>query len=177
MSKPCSIGRWIHGEADGLPGVHVDLYGEAASVRCDGAGAAAFYRGLLDQLREAAAAAGIALRTVVERRSARRGGSAGGEDRTVLAEALNVEFDCLTDLTLCLFPSYTGRDTTGEIGYVRRKIRPGVLDHHCITHEKVTHFLNPACLRILFSVPGAKSSPSFPATVTRPALPGCLNCR
>ena len=76
--------RWIHGEADGLPGVHVDLYGEAASVRCDGAGAAAFYRGLLDQLREAAAAAGIALRTVVERRSARRGGSAGGEDRTAV---------------------------------------------------------------------------------------------
>ena len=76
--------RWIHGEADGLPGVHVDLYGEAASVRCDGAGAAAFYRGLPDQLREAAAAAGIALRTVVERRSARRGGSAGGEDRTAV---------------------------------------------------------------------------------------------
>ena len=76
--------RWIHGEADGLPGVHVDLYGEAASVRCDGAGAAAFYRGLPDQLREAAKAAGIALRTVVERRSARRGGPAGGEDRSAV---------------------------------------------------------------------------------------------
>jgi len=76
--------RWIHGEADGLPGVHVDLYGEAASVRCDGAGAAAFYRGLPDQLREAAKAAGIALRTVVERRSARRGGPTGGEDRSAV---------------------------------------------------------------------------------------------
>src|SRR4029079_13189477 len=29
--------RWIHGEADGLPGVPVDLYGEAASVLCEGA--------------------------------------------------------------------------------------------------------------------------------------------
>ncbi len=71
--------RWIHGEADGLPGVHVDLYGAAASIRCDGAGAAAFYRGLPEQLREAARAAGIALRTIVERRSARRGSAAGGE--------------------------------------------------------------------------------------------------
>ena len=75
--------RWIHGEADGLPGVHVDVYGEAASIRCDGGGAAAFYRGLPAQLREAARAAGIALRTIVERRSARRG-AGGGEDRTAV---------------------------------------------------------------------------------------------
>jgi 23S rRNA (cytosine1962-C5)-methyltransferase len=65
--------RWIHGEADGLPGVHVDLYGDAASLRCDGDGAAAFYRALPERLRDTAAAAGIALRAVVERRRARRG--------------------------------------------------------------------------------------------------------
>ena len=35
--------RWVHGEADGLPGVHVDVYGEAATVRFDGVGARAFY--------------------------------------------------------------------------------------------------------------------------------------
>src|SRR5204863_7129336 len=39
--------RWIHGEADGLPGVHVDLYGAAASLRCDGDGARGFYLGTL----------------------------------------------------------------------------------------------------------------------------------
>lgn len=35
--------RWIHGEADGLPGIHVDLYADAAVIRYDGAGARAFY--------------------------------------------------------------------------------------------------------------------------------------
>jgi 23S rRNA (cytosine1962-C5)-methyltransferase len=61
--------RWIHGEADGLPGVHVDVYGQAASVRCDGAGAGAFYVDLPERLHATAQKAGLALRTVVERRS------------------------------------------------------------------------------------------------------------
>jgi 23S rRNA (cytosine1962-C5)-methyltransferase len=38
--------RWVHGEADRLPGVHVDVYGDVATVRYDGAGARAFYRDL-----------------------------------------------------------------------------------------------------------------------------------
>ena len=40
----------------------------------------------------------------------------------------------------------------------------------------LTYLFNPACFRILFSVPGAKSSLFRPATVTRPRLIGCLNC-
>jgi 23S rRNA (cytosine1962-C5)-methyltransferase len=35
--------RWAHGEADGLPGLHLDLYADVASVRFDGAGPRAFY--------------------------------------------------------------------------------------------------------------------------------------
>jgi 23S rRNA (cytosine1962-C5)-methyltransferase len=62
--------RWIHGEADGLPGIHVDLYGAAASVRHDGGGARAFYADLGAQLLEAARARGLPLDTVVERRGA-----------------------------------------------------------------------------------------------------------
>jgi len=31
--------RWVHGEGDGLPGIHVDLYDQVAVVRFDGAGA------------------------------------------------------------------------------------------------------------------------------------------
>jgi 23S rRNA (cytosine1962-C5)-methyltransferase len=42
--------RWVHGEADGLPGVHVDLYAALAAVRFDGQGARAFYRHLSDRL-------------------------------------------------------------------------------------------------------------------------------
>src|SRR5688572_1478516 len=34
-----------------------------------------------------------------------------------------------------------------------------------------------ACLKILFKVPRDKSSLGLPATVTRPGLDGCLNCR
>jgi 23S rRNA (cytosine1962-C5)-methyltransferase len=73
--------RWIHGEGDGLPGVHADLYGAAASVRYDGDGARAFYLacGLPERLRDAAGAAGLPLRTVVERRRARGGGAAAAD--------------------------------------------------------------------------------------------------
>jgi 23S rRNA (cytosine1962-C5)-methyltransferase len=42
--------RWVHGEADRLPGVHVDVYGDVASVRFDGAGARAFYGDLTAML-------------------------------------------------------------------------------------------------------------------------------
>jgi 23S rRNA (cytosine1962-C5)-methyltransferase len=76
--------RWIHGEADGLPGVHVDLYGEAASIRCDGDGAGAFYRDLPERLHAAAEKAGLALRTVVERR-ARGGADAADGARAAVA--------------------------------------------------------------------------------------------
>jgi 23S rRNA (cytosine1962-C5)-methyltransferase len=76
--------RWIHGEADGLPGVHVDLYGDAVSLRCDGGGARAFYRDLPAQLRAAAAAAGVTLRAVVERRRPGRGAAADAGDKTTV---------------------------------------------------------------------------------------------
>jgi 23S rRNA (cytosine1962-C5)-methyltransferase len=44
--------RWVHGEADLLPGIHVDLYGDVAAVRFDGDGARAFYRDLPTWLEE-----------------------------------------------------------------------------------------------------------------------------
>jgi len=42
--------RWVHGEADRLPGIHVDVYADVASVRYDGEGSRAFYAGLPDLL-------------------------------------------------------------------------------------------------------------------------------
>ncbi len=58
--------RWVHGEADDLPGIHVDVYGDVAAVRYDGAGARAFYAGhLTDWLH--AAAGEFPLRAVVDR--------------------------------------------------------------------------------------------------------------
>jgi 23S rRNA (cytosine1962-C5)-methyltransferase len=43
--------RWVHGEADRLPGVHIDVYGDVATVRYDGTGARAFYGDLAARLR------------------------------------------------------------------------------------------------------------------------------
>ena len=62
--------RWIHGEADRLPGIHVDLYDEAAVVRFDGAGASGFYQDLGARL--AAAARPIDLKVVLDRQSGAR---------------------------------------------------------------------------------------------------------
>ncbi len=62
--------RLIHGEADRLPGVHADLYGEAISIRFDGGGARAFYleRAELPAVLSAVARArGLGVTSVIER--------------------------------------------------------------------------------------------------------------
>lgn len=57
--------RWVHGEADLLPGIHVDLYDDMAVVRHDGDGSRTFYRTLETDLR--AAAQPLALAAVIDR--------------------------------------------------------------------------------------------------------------
>ncbi len=57
--------RWVHGEADRLPGLHLDLYDDIAVARFDGAGARAFYRDLGALL--SAAARPLRLRGVIDR--------------------------------------------------------------------------------------------------------------
>ncbi|HSS37146.1 MAG TPA: class I SAM-dependent rRNA methyltransferase, partial [Polyangia bacterium] len=61
--------RWIHGEADTLPGLHVDVYGAAVTVRYDGAGARAFYKNLPERLQRIGRARGLPVAAVVERRA------------------------------------------------------------------------------------------------------------
>ncbi len=58
--------RWVHGEADLLPGVHVDIYGDTVSVRFDNAGARAFYEPFEPRLREAAASR-LSVRSIRDR--------------------------------------------------------------------------------------------------------------
>jgi 23S rRNA (cytosine1962-C5)-methyltransferase len=62
--------RWVHGEADGLPGVHVDVYGEAATVRFDGNGARAFYADFAALLQSEPS---VGVRRVIDREE--RGGT------------------------------------------------------------------------------------------------------
>jgi 23S rRNA (cytosine1962-C5)-methyltransferase len=59
--------RWVHGEADRLPGIHVDVYADVASVRYDGEGSRAFYAGLPDLLVQFAP--DLPLRRVIDRDS------------------------------------------------------------------------------------------------------------
>lgn len=46
--------RWVHGEGDRLPGIHVDVYAHVAVVRFDGAGSRAFYGDLASALKSCA---------------------------------------------------------------------------------------------------------------------------
>lgn len=59
--------RWVHGEADRLPGIHLDLYRDVATVRFDGQGSRAFYGDLESLLFESAP--DLHLRKLVDRDS------------------------------------------------------------------------------------------------------------
>lgn len=79
--------RLVHGEADGMAGVHVDLYGAFASVRFDGEGARQFYGPLLAERLAPALATAYApsealppLRGVLERRRGARANTQGAPE-------------------------------------------------------------------------------------------------
>ena len=57
--------RWVHGEADRLPGIHVDVYADVASLRYDSEGSRAFYAGLPDWLSNCAS--DFPVRKVIDR--------------------------------------------------------------------------------------------------------------
>jgi 23S rRNA (cytosine1962-C5)-methyltransferase len=63
--------RWVHGEADRLPGVHVDVYADAVTLRFDGAGARAAYRRLGELVKGLPE---LAVRLVVDRDDRGSGG-------------------------------------------------------------------------------------------------------
>jgi 23S rRNA (cytosine1962-C5)-methyltransferase len=79
--------RWVHGEADLLPGIHADYYAGAAVVRYDGAGARAFYESLGEKL---ALAAGnrLPLDSVIDREA-----RAGGQEREVVENGVRFIVD------------------------------------------------------------------------------------
>jgi 23S rRNA (cytosine1962-C5)-methyltransferase len=57
--------RWVHGEADHLPGIHLDVYRDVATVRFDGEGSRVFYGDLQPLLVEAGAS--LKLRKLIDR--------------------------------------------------------------------------------------------------------------
>ena len=98
-----------------------------------------------------------------------------GRDRvTIFTHALEMKLDGFTNLSLHFVDGGTGSYATREIRDIGREVRPRIFDNDGIAHDS-PHLLKPACLRMLFSVPGASSSLGFPGTVTRPDFVGCLN--
>ena len=82
--------RWVHGEGDLLPGVHVDYYLDTAVVRFDGDGARAFYEPFEARLRLAAESR-LPIRAVRDRAS--REASAPQDEREVLENGLRFVVD------------------------------------------------------------------------------------
>jgi 23S rRNA (cytosine1962-C5)-methyltransferase len=81
--------RWVHGEGDLLPGVHVDVYDDVVVLRFDGDGARAFYSPVEVKLREAAGAR-LTITAVLDRTS---GGAKGAMERVVLEDGAKFAVD------------------------------------------------------------------------------------
>jgi hypothetical protein len=93
----------------------------------------------------------------------------------VLAHSFNVKLNGLAYRALSFLNRSACSHAAGQIRNVRGVVRPSILNDDRVSHGQLPYFFRPDCFRILFNVPGAKSSLGFPATVTRPGLVGCLN--
>lgn len=85
-----NVFRWVHGEGDLLPGVHVDFYADTAVVRFDGEGARAFYSPLEPRLRLAADRR-LPIRSVLDR--SLRSADAQENERKVLENGVRFVVD------------------------------------------------------------------------------------
>src|ERR1035438_162610 len=86
--------------------------------------------------------------------------------------------DRLADVLLDLLDGVAGGHATGKIGHPRAVVAPvfsSFDEHHVFAHCSFLTIC--ACLKMLRSVFGWMSSPSFPGIVTRPRFTGCLYCR
>src|SRR4051812_30849335 len=85
--------------------------------------------------------------------------------------------DEIEDFVACLCRSHA----TGQVRNIRAIACITLFDDNQVLHHETSHFtvydFNPACFRILLSVPGGRSALVLPATVTSPGLDGCLYCR
>ena len=85
-----NVFRWVHGEGDLLPGVHVDFYADTAVVRFDGDGAGAFFEPFEPRLRLAAGPR-LPVRAVLDRSSRER--DAAEDEREVIENGVRFVVD------------------------------------------------------------------------------------
>lgn len=87
-------------------------------------------------------------------------------------QTINVKRDGIMHLALDLSLRSTGGNAARQIGRIGGVAGRGVFDN-----DQITVHLSPACFRILFFVPGARSWPGLPEIVTSPRLLECLYWR
>ena len=93
----------------------------------------------------------------------------------IFDESMNMELNCLMHHRLCILPGCSCCDTSRKIGGICWVIAPSFLDHN----KEPVHLFHLsiwACLQMLWSVPGERSSPWWPAMVIRPDFSGCSYC-
>lgn len=87
-------------------------------------------------------------------------------------QTLDVELDRIMHLSLHFLPRAAGSHATRQIRRISRESGGGPLNN-----DQISAHFSPDCLRMLFCVPGARSSPGLPGTVTKPGRVACLYCR
>jgi hypothetical protein len=91
---------------------------------------------------------------------------------SICAHRGKVHLDCLLHPLPGQIECPAGRDAPREVRDIGAISCTSSLVNHCVLHR-----FSPACLRMLFSVPGATSSAGCPAIVTLPGLMACLYYR
>ncbi len=85
-------------------------------------------------------------------------------------QSLQMKLQCLLHIFFNFLSCFSRCDTPIDVRRIGRISRFSFFNDN-----QIFHFLKRACLKMLFCVPGAKSSFGFPDTVTKPYLRGCLN--
>ena len=79
------------------------------------------------------------------------------------AQTVEVKFYGVVHFAFDAVSRFARGDAAGEIGRIG-----GIAGRSFFNDDQVAAHFNPACLRILFCVPAARSSLGFPAIVTTP---------
>src|SRR5579864_8740305 len=95
-----------------------------------------------------------------------------GNREAFFPQTVQMKRDGVLHLSFNFLLCPTCRNAARKVGRVR-----GVTSRRLFDHDQVFHCFNPACFKTLFSVPGERSSPGLPGTVTSPGFDACLNCR
>lgn len=86
--------------------------------------------------------------------------------------AFEVELDGFRNQPPGFFKRGCGGDAPWQIRHIS-----GPIMNRLFKNDSVSHLLSPACFNIEFSVPGGRSSPGWPGTVTVPDFPAWTYCR